>query len=396
MKPLQKMLLMITTLLLGMVWLLPVNAVPAFATQTDKKCSYCHNAWPQLNHKGRQFKQRGYQLPDSDPVQLGDYLQDLDSFPISGVVVSRPYDKKEHGNTNNRGFHEAEVMFAGAFNKFSAFFELEAEDEATNDFGLEIGIPLAAMSYHHNPAVNLTATWGEQFYSDPYGGLLSHHNRLTRDSVGVIDTAFGGADNGGKIKSARQSVGLWGRVINDRVFYNVAWQGEADDGTTKSSEGKDASNILTRVAFDITDDIMIGGFYIDGKMNGSGAPDRDFSRWGVDAQMDYNNLRLQGAYVSAQGDNVVLGGVEQNNDAFSVQAYYTFKKKSGRPTFVPLVRYDWSERRDGSQQDESIVFNLGYYVTQNVRVYAEYFHEIDDFGTKKEEDRFTLQAFITF
>ena len=394
MKQMQKILFMLTALFLGMLWMLPVNAVPSFATQTEKKCSYCHNAWPQLNKKGRDFKLLGYRLPDSETVQLGDYLQDLESFPISAIVVSRPYDKKEHGDTNNRAFHEAEIMLAGAFNKFSAFFELESEDEATNDFGLDVGIPLAQVTYHHSPALNLTAHWGEQFYVDPYGGLLSHRTRLTRDAVGVIDTKFDGADNGGKLRSRRQNLGLWGRVM-DKLFYSVAWQGEADDGTTKSSEGKSASNYQGRLAYEITDDIMIGGFYVTGKMNGIAAADRDFDRWGIDSQIDYNNLRVQAAFVSAT-DDTVAATTDTSNDAFSVQAYYTFKKKSGRPTFVPLVRYDWSEKTDGTLEDEHLTMNMGYYVTQNVKVYAEYFHEIDDFGTTVEEDRFTLQAFIAF
>ncbi len=394
MKPLNKLILMFISLIFGMMWMLPANAVPSFSTQTEKKCSYCHTAWPQLNKKGRDFKMLGFRLSDSDPVELGDYLQDLESFPISAVVISRPIDKKEHGDNNLRALHEVEVMFAGRFNKFSAFFELEAEDEDSNEFGFDIGVPIAAMSYHHNDALNITAHWGEQFYTDPYG-LLGHRLRLTRDSVGVLDTKFGGADNDGKLKSRRQNLSLWGRLFDNRLFYNMAWQGEADDKTTKSSEGKDASNWQGRLAFDITDDIMIGGFYVDGKMNaGTGLVDRDFNRWGIDGQVDYNNLRIQAAYVAAEDDSAA--GIEEDNDAFSIQAFYTFKKKSGRPTFVPLIRYDWSESTNGTLEDEHLTFNLGYYVTQNVKVYAEYFHELDDFGTKLEEDRFTIQAYIAF
>jgi hypothetical protein len=42
------------------------EAVPSFARETGKSCSYCHNAWPQLNKKGRSFKELGYRLPDRD------------------------------------------------------------------------------------------------------------------------------------------------------------------------------------------------------------------------------------------------------------------------------------------------------------------------------------------
>ncbi|VAX02915.1 hypothetical protein MNBD_GAMMA19-1753, partial [hydrothermal vent metagenome] len=40
------------------------QAVPSFAAKYEKNCSYCHNAWPQLNNKGRKFKERGYRLKE--------------------------------------------------------------------------------------------------------------------------------------------------------------------------------------------------------------------------------------------------------------------------------------------------------------------------------------------
>lgn len=44
MKPLNKLTLMFISLIFGMMWMLPANAVPSFSTQAEKKCSYCHTA----------------------------------------------------------------------------------------------------------------------------------------------------------------------------------------------------------------------------------------------------------------------------------------------------------------------------------------------------------------
>ncbi len=49
-------------ILVGAFWVSSAQAVPNFARQYDKKCSYCHSAWPQLNAKGRQFKELGYRI----------------------------------------------------------------------------------------------------------------------------------------------------------------------------------------------------------------------------------------------------------------------------------------------------------------------------------------------
>jgi len=43
------------------------DAIPSFARQTGLECSACHNAYPQLNEFGRNFKLQGYTLQSGDP-----------------------------------------------------------------------------------------------------------------------------------------------------------------------------------------------------------------------------------------------------------------------------------------------------------------------------------------
>ena len=74
-----------------MCWLAwsSANAVPQFSREYDRPCSACHTAWPQLNQKGREFKENGYR--DVDEVGQN---KSFENFPISTVLVARPYDKK--------------------------------------------------------------------------------------------------------------------------------------------------------------------------------------------------------------------------------------------------------------------------------------------------------------
>ena len=378
---LNKTLLVLLAFILGISWILPVGAVPAYARQTGVQCSHCHTAWPQLNQNGRQFKELGYRLPGNETVELADYLQDLAAFPLSGILISRPYDKKERSDKKLRALHEAEIIISGSFNKFSGFVKIEAEDET--DFEPEVG-PIT-LSYHHNELVNLQFLYAPLLWSDPYG-LYGDHFRLTRGHVGVIDQTFEGAD--GKLRDNRQQIGLYGRIM-DKVFYNVGWSGEAKD-----AEGVDASGVHGRMAVDITEDIMIGGFLFKGEDN-SAIPNRNFMRWGIDSQVDFQDFRVQASYIKSEGDNAAATAKEDNN-VFSGQALYTFKKETGGPSFVPLIRYDTWEKSDGSDNKDTITFNLGYYITENVKGYAEYFHEIDAFTGSQATDRFTLQFFVAF
>jgi hypothetical protein len=102
-------------LILGFVWLGNAQAIPAFARKYEKDCSYCHNAWPQLNRKGREFKELGYRMEDElgEDIPISDYGE-LGSFPIAAQIVARPYDKRDSGDEKLRAIHEVEIFVAGA------------------------------------------------------------------------------------------------------------------------------------------------------------------------------------------------------------------------------------------------------------------------------------------
>lgn len=354
------------------------EAIPAFATKTDKNCSYCHSPWPQLNAKGRAYKSAGYRLPEEVGKDTGSFLED--GFPVSAVLVARPYDKKGSGDSKIRALHEAEVIVAASLGKnLSGFFELEAEDET--DFNVEV--PQAALTYSVREELNIQASYGDIFFADPYG-LLADHFRLTRGHVGAIDQKFGGADN--KLRSRRQNMTAYGRV-SERFFYMLGYSGNAGD-----AEGVDAKNILFRGAVDVTDNIMVGGFYLDGKNSVS---DREYSRVGIDFLAEVKDFRISGVYINAKDDTPDLLG-DVSNNAWSVQGSYVFKKENGQPTFVPTIRLDQYEKNNGMDKYSEVSVNLAYYPVQNAKVYLEYWDRFDVPTGAAKNHRLTLQAVFSF
>jgi hypothetical protein len=403
------------------------EAVPSFARETGKNCSYCHNAWPQLNTKGRSFKELGYRLPDRELMSYKDIAEE-GHIPISAVIVARPYDKKDsQDEANMRALHEVEVIVAGAAGKnWSGFFEFEAEDEAQGEYGFEIGVPAAVLAYNYNQAINVQMVWGEMFWSDPYG-LIGDHLRLTRGHVAPFDKSFDGDD--GNIRSRRQNLVLTGRPI-DRLFYSVGLSAQADSpkgsDSTDVSEGKEPSTIHARVAFDVTPDIMVGGFIIDGEVagftcTGVGTPgefDEDctaagevipglpnnaaseskleYQRLGLDAQADFGDSRVQLTFVSASSDgSAAETGSENDNDAIAVQAYHVFKNASGAPSWVPLIRYDTYESSNGTNETDELTLNVTYYFEQNVKGYVEYWDRSAQ-DSANDDDRLTVQLALGF
>ncbi len=374
----------------GLFWATTANAVPSFARKYDMNCSGCHAAFPQLNSVGRKFKEAGYRFP-KDSVnglnqEVSDFLQLEKHVPVSGVMVSRPYDKKDSGDTKVRAIHEVEIMVAGNIAKnWSGFFEIEAEDE--NDFAAEIGT--AVMSYNYNQALNVQAGWAPVFWADAYG-ILSPGLRMTRGNVGAIDQGFGGADTG-SIRDVRQNVGVFGRFAN-RIFYNVNWSGDAKD-----VEGENASTYSGLLNVDITDNIMLGAFGMSGQNENivAGMVKRDYSRAGVQFQADVAAARIQALYISAK-DDLASGMGDETNNALSIQAFWAFTDDSLRPTWVPLIRYDRYEMNDGKDDYGELVLNLTYYFKQNIKGYVEYWDRFDAPTSAQEDDRLTVQLVAAF
>lgn len=368
--------------LTGMLWASVADAVPSFGRQTGKSCSYCHDAWPQLNSKGRAYKELGYRFPDSDPLTFKEMMED-NAFPISGFLVSRPYDKKDSGDRKLRALHEVEVIVAGGIGEnWSGYVELEAEDET--DFDVEVAP--AVLGYNYNQALNVQMAWAPFFWSDPYG-FLGDHFRETRGHVAAIDQKFGGAD--GKLRDNRQNITAYGRLM-DRFFYSVGYAGESKD-----SEGVKAGNILGRIAFDITDDIMIGGFAIDGEADSTGL---DYKRYGLDFQGDLESQigvsRLQAGFVRGE-DDVLAGTGEEDNDVWSVQFMHFFATETGKPTWVPIIRYESYEKNDGKDSYDELTLNLTRYIGQNAKAYIEYWDRVDS-PSDQDDDRLTVQISVGF
>jgi len=205
----------------------------------------------------------------------------------------------------------------------------------------------------------------------------------------VLDSAFGGADGGGKLRSGRQLFGLSGRPA-EKLFYNVSWSGLAG-----SSEGKDAKNFVGQLAYDVTDDINISAFSIKGN---NGTTNQDFSRNGVSFKADIGDTRLHGAYVQGKDDTLsggVLTGAEETNNAFSLQAMHVFKKGKS-PNWVPVVRYDKYEKNDGVDDFTELTLNLTHYFKQNIKGYVEYWKQLDTPAGVIEDDRVTAQLSVGF
>lgn len=382
-------------LLIFVTVLFPVasEAIPAFARKTNMACSTCHTAWPALNAFGRQYKEHGYRLGhlEAPNKTITKDLKWDENLPLSVMLVSRPYDKKDSGKHKIRALHEVELMIGGPMGEqFSGFFEIEAEDEVVNGIGLDTGIPTAALSYNHNENMNLQFSWGSNTFFDPYNSY-NNNSRMTRGTYAVIDQSFGGADNGGKLRNSRQNIAVYGRPL-PKLFYGVALSGDAS-----SKEGNSGNTVTARIAFDVMPSLTVGALAVSGTCTaGSSANctvDRKYNRTAIDVQSEVSGFTFNAVALAAKDDNATATASEKNN-AYYVQALYTVKD-GPRVTWAPLARLDSYDKSGGSEKVNELTLGLNYYIAENVRSMIEYWNKDSDVNAN-DDNRLTVQLFAAF
>ncbi len=383
-------------LIVGLIAGSPISyGIPAFGKKESLNCSSCHSALPALNGYGRNYKLSGYRIneptrPTRPTPRSANTIDPASLFPISAGIILRPYDKKGSGVAKNRVVHEIELMIAGTIaENISGFLELEAEDE--DDF--EIFASVAQGTYSVNPAINIQFSRAPTFYFDPFNSY-TNSRRSTINRNAVIDQSFGGADNNANLRSKRQNLTAFGRIEN--FFYGLSYSGVAND-----NEGKDADTFVTRLAYEFSPTLMLGGMMVNGNCSresgggGAGDPcflaDREYSRMAIDAQWTALNdsLTLNAVYMSAD-DDLVDGIGEESNDAFYIQGFYNFLK-DGEVFISPVIRYDNYEVNNGMYQVDAWTFGVSNFIHENIKLRSEYSDRRGE-GPVSNDDRFTLQV----
>ncbi|RMG43754.1 MAG: hypothetical protein D6718_11410, partial [Acidobacteria bacterium] len=172
---------------------------------------------------------------------------------------------------------------------------------------------------------------------------------------------------------------------------------------TKDPMGADEKDAAIRLAYDFPW-FTIGGFYVDGSvggdlLGGNAASTVDYSRTGIDFQVEQGNLYIQGMYMDAKDDvydpvNDVITG-DQSNAAYYIQGFYVINAEGDTP-IVPLLRYQSVESNDGNDSVDSIVANVTAYIRQNINVSLEYWKETSVPTGQAKNDRKTLLFNIVF
>ncbi len=119
------------------------SAIPLFARKYKLSCVMCHTGFPQLNNFGANFAQNGYQMPDEDPK---DYVEEIEEnklllhqyFPFAIRVDSffRARNDTEV-TTDIEAPFSAKVLTSGTLRKDIAYYFYFFFDERGGVTGIE-------------------------------------------------------------------------------------------------------------------------------------------------------------------------------------------------------------------------------------------------------------------
>lgn len=360
------------------------EAIPAWARKYHTACTLCHTAWPKLNAYGRDFKINGYRTPEElqKPEDVNDMIDDflmLDrSFPLTARFVMRPFDKQRDRRARIRSFHEVELMIGGRVGKnVSAWVEAEAEDEE-DDFNLFI--EQGVMGFHPAQEANVVMGWAPPFWADPFDTLADGGRRMTRSRRGPLDQQFSARE---RLRSESQFVGFYGRDRSDKVFY----LGGVSVGATDPLGG-DARDGFARVMVEATTGVYLGGFFLGGT-NETRAVDLDFQRTGFDFQIEQGSLSVQGLVLNAKDD--LLGGGDESITVGYIEGFYVFQ-----PVEFPIRMIVPLARVDVLDDLTDLTLNLNFYLTENLKVYGEWWQNVDTPAGRRKGTRFTVQVDLAF
>ena len=144
MKPSNKKLIFWLTSFL-LFWLCAENvfALPLFARKYKLSCVMCHTAFPQLNSFGNAFANNGYQLPDEDPKDFTDEIEEgklflHEHFPFA-IRVDSFYRIRNDTNVtfDQEAPYSAKLLTNGILRKDISYYFYFFFDERGDTTGIE-------------------------------------------------------------------------------------------------------------------------------------------------------------------------------------------------------------------------------------------------------------------
>ncbi|VAX18123.1 hypothetical protein MNBD_NITROSPINAE04-1896 [hydrothermal vent metagenome] len=196
---------------------------------------------------------------------------------------------------------------------------------------------------------------------------------------------------------ATQAISAYGNIGD--AFYILSWHGQ-DDGL----EGQDPQFVTGRLAYDLTFNVSVGGFYSSGKKYNEdiGKSQDRLDRYGVDLQwQSEDGFQLNALYAVKNEEDTTTDETtgsssmaEATDSNLSVYAQYIIAGAE-KPMASVGVNYDSYTMNDGDDDWTKGALFLTYFARENVKVQFGWESTLDaPERYENKESRYTLMVDI--
>lgn len=374
-----RFLVFIAIVVVGWSIVLPVEseAMPFFARQIGRDCTFCHTAFPKLNETGRIFRSNGYRFAEDEEWKD---VKDLTTIPIAMEVEAEGIynkDKKSGVETTSSDMKvaEVEISMGGPMGKTGAISVLGMVGIEELSIGsYEVDIPSAFVQVNDlvgptgSGMLNLKAGIWEvamPFLSSWQKVIKNRY--LAEKTLGVFTPGQTAIELNGSIVAPEEST-----VPTHR--YNIGLTRENINNDDKL-KGYYASYSLTMM-----EHYNLGVIYRFGRER-SGTQDVDVNKFGIAGEVEMGSALFTVGYFDSDSDS----GTDLGN--YLAEILYM-----PVPKVILGMRYDVVKEK-GKEDAKAATLTGRYNLLSNVFTQLEYRKLEDDShitGTNEDEDRFRL------
>lgn len=375
-----------------------VFAIPLFARKYKLSCVMCHTGFPQLNSFGNSFAGNGYQMPDEDPKDFTDEIEEgkliLHSYFPFAIRVDSFYRIRNDTEINFdiEAPFSAKILTNGILRKDISYYFYFFFDERGGVTGIE-----DAFLYFNN-AFNIDGfdiRLGQYQITD---AIFPREQRLTFQDFTYYTSRISNSgfnlvyDRGAEFSYGLEvtenfGVGILAGIANGNGINNANDQRNFDSDPYK--------NFYGRISFSYKDQ-GVGFYAYSGREENSEKILNEFYRIGPDFNFTvFGDWNIWGSYLYGEDKN----GMFSQNISGNIQSWggFTGVTKSLTDDWIFSLLHNIVEvDRKPELDTNTLTMNLSYYLMRNLKFMFEITWDLKETNSSHPERTHTGEFGIVF
>ncbi len=282
------------------------SAIPLFARKYKMSCIVCHTGFPQLNSFGRAFAGNGYQMPEEDPKDHVDEIEQdklllHEHFPFA-IRVDSFYRVRGDGNItfDQQAPFSAKMLTSGILKKDISYYFYFFFDERGGVTGIEDAFIFFNNVYKDK---DIDIRLGQFQITD---SIFPREQRLTFQDYSYFTTVV--SDSGFKLVYDRASEVSYNFDVTEDFGMGLlagiaGGNGINSADSNKTFDSDNLKNFYGRVNFSYGNQ-GIGIYAYSGHEKNSSEVKNDFYRIGPDFNFTlFDDWNIWGSYLFGEDDN---------------------------------------------------------------------------------------------